>query len=310
MKIKIMGSWILVGGLCMTLASGCSVTRNGSMLKFRQPSTAGKSSIAASPSDKTSAGKKGSAVTETATAKSSPGAAGEKPSGLVLRNSSSPGPVPPSRKPETAPALNEGPACAMPVIEQVSATAKPPSEVRREDGTSCRLHIRFSSDETFNHFQKAWKERHQIREDLEVLARVSEEISGELEKAQQGLQDEFGIQPDRQYRFDAAQNTIFEVSTDRADEAPRVHRRLSTEEQRRQFAGAITARDNARIQVQALNMTIREKRASQERVQESLLREYAMSRDRDYEVSASDRTLYEIIRAPAALNAPGADKTR
>lgn len=288
----------------VAISAGCSSTRAGTNFRSQRPIFSPKPDTVAQPTAQ-SGSKVAPGISRTTPA--SPDSV--SPSSALSLRSSPPATVasaaPVSTKARTEAAVPV--AIASELTSRAPAgmgTERMPTELRRPDGTARRLHIRFDSAEAFDHFMAAWKARQRIQEDAVVLLRILDEIGRRLESANARLQDELGIQQDRQYRYDAAQSTIFELSPDRPDAAPRVHRRLATDDQRRQFAELIAVRDNSRVQVQVLNLTLRDKRAALDQLQEGMLREYAMSRDRDYQVNENEKTLYEFIRAPSALGAP------
>ena len=286
----------------VAISAGCSSTRAGINFRSQRPIFSPKPDTVAQPTAQ-SGSKVAPGISRTTPA--SPDSV--SPSSALSLRSSPPATVasaaPVSTKARTEAAVPV--AIASELTSRTPAgmgTERMPTELRRPDGTARRLHIRFESDQTFNHFLTQWKSRGRLHEELVVLTRVADEMGQKLGSAYDQLRDEFGIQPDRQYRYDSSQGTIFEIAAGQDEAAQRVHRRLSTEEQRRKFAELIASRDNGRVQVQVLNLTIRDKRMDQEQLQERLLRDFAMSRDRDYELNEVERVLYECIGAPSALS--------
>jgi len=123
---------------------------------------------------------------------------------------------------------------------------------------------------------------------LGIVRRLLDETQALAEQVEKTLLEEYGIQPDRQYRYDAAEESIFEMPSDRArqEEKPRLHRRLTKEPERVRFLALLQARESVRLQIQGLNLVLQRKRQELETVGKALLDNYAMSRDRVYIVES------------------------
>ncbi len=170
------------------------------------------------------------------------------------------------------------------------------------EGRRKRMHLQFKSPEAFSRFRGIWDSSLQLQRDIETITRLLGETDAALRKIETRLLDDYGIQPDRHYRFDQKDATVFEIDPQRPDEKPRVHRRLATDEVQKDFSSLLAARERARLQVQAFNLALRDKRMEMEQIKNTLFRDYAMSRDRDYIVADSERTVFELIPAAVGEN--------
>lgn len=164
-----------------------------------------------------------------------------------------------------------------------------------------RAHIVFSDPKAYETFLSVWKRQSTELSNVRMLAQLLEELEADQRKVDGQLLNQYGIQPDRQYRYDVSQSTIFEVSPDRPSDQPRVHQKLSSEASRREFSALLARKESLRLQLQGLSLLIRDRRELLESLRKQLASEYAISRDREYDVDEDAKTVWETIPRPIAV---------
>lgn len=185
-----------------------------------------------------------------------------------------------------------------------------------ETGRRYHLHVPDKATETELLRLFAWKRT--VTTQLQVLQQLASEKQQELATFSKGLTDKFSIDTSRNYHYDPASRTIYELvprAGAAANEAEsfdrKLHRELKTEEEARQYMQLAAGRKLALEEMRVFQAVVVEKQAEMNRVDQALSEKFSVSRERNYEYDPKTMRLYELVvpekkSAPAAQKAPPA----
>lgn len=139
-------------------------------------------------------------------------------------------------------------------------------------------------------------------EELRVLERLLNEKAAELQRLDAGLEERFGVAPDKSYQYDEAENAIYELSgleeaaEGRSDTSVTrtLHRRLGDAAAAESFLKQVGAKNITAAEIQYLRLIHKEKQLEVERVYTQLEERFGILRDKHYEYDAEEEALFEM----------------
>jgi len=167
-----------------------------------------------------------------------------------------------------------------------------------------RPHLRIKDEQAGKQLVGLFSQKQRSTQDMQVSARMLREKRAELAKFNEELREAFKVEPDKTYRFDPENRTLYQVARrTRADgttqaAGERFHSRFKDETRIARFQRLIKLRQLTREQIASLSLLVKEKQIEIARVDEALSKGYSVSRDRRYRYNPEKRILYEIIPVP------------
>jgi hypothetical protein len=180
-----------------------------------------------------------------------------------------------------------------------------------------RAHMRFEDPTEERKLLTLIDARRRAQEDFAVVTRLIREKQLELSRFNQQMQEEFAIDPDRNYQYDNDQGIIFELVRKAGlseEQAARTvigaeevnelydlkrHRPLPDEGERNRFLRLASSKQLANEQINMLSLLQSEKQMEVETLHAEMARLYAVSVDREYRYDNDSKTLYELVTLPA-----------
>ena len=183
-----------------------------------------------------------------------------------------------------------------------ASTARPPAVLRpapvmpgigRAKGVAA---LKLTSKEEERELLNQLGHRRQVMDDSLVLRRLAEEKRRELARLVEELEEEFGVRPDRNYRYDPAARRLYEVSPEGAADAPSEGgpvRTFDSDEQGARFSARI-ARKRLLVDALAVLELLLTEKLDELKVYDSLMTErYALSPEKAYRYERATMELFE-----------------
>jgi hypothetical protein len=142
-------------------------------------------------------------------------------------------------------------------------------------------------------------------QERQVLMLILDEKKRDLANFDAEFLKSFGIERDRNYRYDPKTMTIFEgtdkdnAGTNKAGVAvePKPVKKLESEAESRKFASLAAAKQITQEDLVVVARLAKEKETAVGRVEKTLMEKYSMSRDRNYWYDPKAMKLYELVNS-------------
>ena len=209
-------------------------------------------------------------------------------------------------KPVTAPVTPPAaPAPAAKIADKKEAAVQKPAA---EPARAGHVHMKFKNKNQENEYLSLVRQRDQIIFQVGVLNDLQADKKLELGKSNQSLSDQFGIDANRNYEYDAKSQTISELvpgkTTDASGAAQVTRRTLVTLDQKDKvdaFVRLAGAKKVALDAIRVLSLIDAERQVDFKACEESLASKFGLKRDVKYEYDAKTSQLYEVpARADAS----------
>lgn len=217
-----------------------------------------------------------------------------------------------SAKP-VVPGVIQLPAAPVAVTNVVSITNKVEAATQPEieivNGQHRRAHLLFKGKATEEGFLKIVARKQSVLEDMRVIAKLYQEKDAQQQQFTRELQNQFGLQPDKSYQYDADAMTINEVLKPAiGSEAAKtkLQMKLKDEAAAQTFARLVSAKRLSVEQMASLQLMNREKQMEVAEYDRQLSDAYAIVKDRSYQYDSTTKTLYELIKLPEGVEMPKA----
>ena len=192
------------------------------------------------------------------------------------------------------------------------AVPAPRSDVEVVNGVQRRAHFRFKDATAEAAFLKIVAKKQEAVEDMRVLSKLYQEKAAQQQQFSASLLEQFAIKPDKSYQFDMDSATISEVvkpATDSEKAKTQLHMKLKDASAVQAFTRLSAARRISMDEMASLQLIYREKQMEISEYDRQLAESYAVVKDRSYQYDQANRTLFELIKLPDGVEAPGAGVT-
>lgn len=167
-----------------------------------------------------------------------------------------------------------------------------------------RLHMTISGKDNEKELLQTLGAKQVVVRELAVLRLLADERRRDLESIDGDLSKQFGIERNRNYRYDAKTRSILEQeppASQATNEAvasakSKLVKKLGTDDDARKFAQMAATKQLFQEDLVVLARLLRSKEAAMIKIDQVLKEKYSMSRDRDYWYDTENRKLYEVIR--------------
>ena len=184
-----------------------------------------------------------------------------------------------------------------PVITKVppqseEQTAKPGAKdsPQPEIELTRKVHIRFDDDADAKQFIALAANKMKSAEDAQFVAQLFKETEAQRQSVLTALHSQYGIEPDRDYRYDSSSRTIYALSahgSKKAQGVGSVHRRLTDAAAAKQFVGLAARRQELSRQLVGLQRLYEEKMSALKQANQQLVDSYQIKADRQYQYEAA-----------------------
>lgn len=174
-------------------------------------------------------------------------------------------------------------------------TAIPPAKLVR------RPHLKIADAKKEKELIGVLNARGIIAEDMRVIRRLIARKQQECALQDEKMLKSFDITPGHRYRYDTKNHTVY-VSPENAapsGKEEKVHMQLKNTKMQTAFLRMVETRQQLAGQARLLAEIMREKETEFSSLENTLVKKFSMSRDRDYEYSPDTKTLFELVAQPA-----------
>jgi hypothetical protein len=170
--------------------------------------------------------------------------------------------------------------------------------------TTRRVLFRFKDEKAAKDFVDIVVNKRQAGQDAGVLRRLLDEKIEERQRLIKALADQFGVDPQKDYEYDATALTIYRLGDGSNSTVRTVHRTLKDKAEGEVFARKAVSRRLVNLSVDVLTLLIREKDMELAKCDQSLSERFSVVSNRAYQYDPDSLTLYEIVTVPGGAVPP------
>jgi hypothetical protein len=196
-----------------------------------------------------------------------------------------------------APAL-AGPAAA-PAAVAAPAAAKPPVRFVR------RPHLQFKNEADLGEYLALEGRKRSGLENFRALTRLLQEKALEVQALNATLQTEFRYSPDNRYDYDSPNKVLSMLESDGKGGVVKKEVMKLTAESETRFTALLEQRKALLNEAGSIHSAGNRAKAELDEIVTTLLKDYAESRDREYELDPRTRMLIEKVPVPARFELEG-----
>ena len=151
------------------------------------------------------------------------------------------------------------------------------------------------------------RSREFVSRDVVVLDRISRAKQAQFADIQEKLQGLYGIEPAKQYEYDADTMTVYEAKTDKTEK--KEFKKWTDKADGTRFLEMISLKRRLDTDIVVLQRIEKEQTENLVEIHNALLRRYGVRRDRRYEYDKKKRILYEVSSgvAESQVSMPSTD---
>ena len=179
-----------------------------------------------------------------------------------------------------------------------SASPEEPAQTTR------RALFRFKDDRSAKEFVDIVANKRQAAQDIDVLKRLLTEKVAERQVLVKALAEEFGVEGNKDYEYDANALTIYRLGDGSNGTARAVHRELKDKAKGEAFARRAVSRRLTNLAIDVLTLLVREKDLEVAKSDQTLSERFSVVSNRTYQYDSASLTLYEILTVPGGAVPP------
>ncbi len=218
------------------------------------------------------------------------------------------------------------PVSAPPAESRIAPVRTAATNAPAESRLLARPHMRFTKPEDEKQLLTFINARRRAQEDYAVVTRLIEEKNLEIRTFNLQMKEQFGIDPELNYQFDADTGAILQLTmkpglteeqkrqtTINAEQLKDFYdfttlRTLTNEVERTRFMRLAAGKQLASDQIRVLLLLQNEKEIENNTLHEEMATRYAISMDREYRYDNDSKTLFELVLVPKDYVEPTADE--